>query len=386
MGGRMSNSISDLAVPVDYERIIPYEQPSVDLKAIVCIHNTTLGSATGGTRFYPYNSEREARTDVIRLAAGMTYKAAMLWPDFKVGGGKAVIIGDPDTLKTESMLRAYGKFITRLNGQFFTGEDMGVSVDDIEKMHTPYALGRSEANGGCGNPADMTALGCLQGIRAALQFKYGSDQLHNRRIIIMGAGNVGFRLARIAKENGAYVLISEPKKNLLDRVISELRLSSKQLIEPEEIYDVEGDVFAPCAHGGILNNQTIPRIQCPIVAGSANNVLANPEKHSYMLHNREILYAPDFVINAGGLVKICCELDKGGYSDDKARRKTIKIYERMMEIFRLAQEFNVSPDVVANAAARNRIKAIKKEKSLHITENDLTHSYDAIMDEQFVFV
>ncbi|MBI2640598.1 MAG: Glu/Leu/Phe/Val dehydrogenase, partial [Candidatus Sungbacteria bacterium] len=265
------------------------------LLAIVAIHNDDLGTALGGTRMLPYTDFGAALTDVLRLSKGMTNKAAMA--GLNQGGGKCVLIGDPKTMKTPELLRALGRKLNSLDGKFITGEDVNISVADIERVaeETPFVAGRSEAvPGGSGDPSIMTALGVLHGIRAALKHRYGDDSFKDRTVAIMGVGKVGFRLARLLHQRQARLVFSDSDPHMVERALTEF--SGARQVSVEEIYDQECDVFAPCALGSILNGETIPRLRCAVVAGAANNQLATPED-GHLLHARGISYAVDYVIN-----------------------------------------------------------------------------------------
>ncbi len=358
--------MSYLYVPDSYEELIHCARPSVGLYAIVCIDNTTLGIACGGTRCYPYTTYADAELDTRRLAHAMTHKGAMLWPDYHVGGGKAVIMGDPATVKTPELLREYGAFIDSLAGKFLTGEDMGFYVADVEGMHSKYVFGKSVSHGGGGNPASMTALGCLYGMRAALQLYFGSRKFAPRfrpplTLVFQGMGAVGYELAKLAHENGARLVVCDPDPEKVARAQREF---GAEKAEPETIYETPGDIFVPCARGGVLNEATIPRLQCHIVAGSANNQFADPEKDSLLLHRRGIVHIPDYVINAGGLISITEEAEPGGYNETRAQRNTRKIYDRVFAILTISRDEDVPPQFVADAIVRYRVAHIAQHKTL----------------------
>lgn len=331
------------------------------LLAIVAIHNDDLGTALGGTRMLPYPDFGTALTDVLRLSEGMTKKAAMSALNY--GGGKCVIIGDPKTAKTPELLHALGRKLNSLGGQFITGEDVNISVADIELVaeKTTYVAGRSETvPGGSGDPSIMTALGVLHGIRAALKHKYGDDSLKGRAVAIMGVGKVGFRLARLLHQRQAKIFLSDSDPHMAERALKEF--GGALNVPVEDIYDQKCDVFAPCALGSILNSETIPRLQCAVVAGAANNQLATPED-GHLLHKRKIPYAVDYVINAGGLINVTDERN-GGYDEARARRATEKIYDRILLILTHAEAEDCPPHEIAEKAVKRILEAAHQLKKI----------------------
>jgi leucine dehydrogenase len=329
----------------------------------IAIHNDVLGPALGGTRMYPYPDDLTALVDVLRLSKAMTYKAALA--GLKYGGGKAVLIGDPKTQKTEEYLRAYGRKINYLNGAFITAEDVGISVADIETIakETPYVVGRSEGihNGikGSGDPSPITAIGIVYGIRAALEMVYGNDDISGKTFAIQGLGKVGFRLARLLYERGAKLIVSDVDSHMVERAVSEFR--GVEVANPNEIHCQNVDVFSPCALGGILNSRTIPQLRCKIVAGAANNQLETPEDANRLL-GRSILYAPDYVINAGGLINVADELEPGGYNRERALRKVSRIYNTLKRIFERSSKEGISPSEVADTMAEEILSSAEEFK------------------------
>lgn len=355
--------MSELPVPTDYEELIYYQKPSVGLHAFICIDSTVLGPAVGGTRFRLYPAMEEARDDAIRLARRMTKKSAMLWPKYKFGGGKIVIFGDPQKNKTEALLRAYGQFIESLDGRLITAEDMGYAVQDVETMNTRFVVGKSESRGGGGNPATMTALGCIWGQRAAMQIAFGSPDHQNKTLVFQGVGEVGFRLARFAKENGAKIICCDIDEKRIQRVHDEL---GAEIVHPEKIFEVKGDIFVPCAGGGILSQDSIPQLQCPIVAGSANDQLADPERDAQLIFDRKIIYATDYVINAGGLINVACETAVGGYDETTAKRDTAQIYHRILNILIASRQTGRPPDYIADEICEQRLRLVKKANEFDV--------------------
>jgi leucine dehydrogenase len=303
-----------------HEELIFCQNKEVGLRAVIAIHDTTLGPALGGTRMWPYATEAEAVNDALRLSRGMTFKATAA--GLNLGGGKAVIIGNPKTDKSEALFRALGRFIESLKGRFITGEDVGIDVNDVEYMYmeTRYVSGLSQAHGGGGDPASVTAFGVLQGMKACTQEVLATDKLKGLVIAIQGLGSVGFQLAKLLHKEDARIIATDIDEEKARQAAHELNM---EIVCPEEIYDVPAQIFAPCALGAVLNDQTIPRMKFNIIAGAANNQLEE-DRHGLELHRRGILYSPDYVINAGGLINVFVELE--GYHRDRALRMTRGIF------------------------------------------------------------
>lgn len=318
------------------------------LKAIIAIHNTNLGPSLGGCRFWPYASEKEALKDVLRLSRGMTYKAALA--DLDLGGGKAVIIGNPETEKTPEKLRAFGRFVERLGGLYITAEDMGTTPQDMGVIfqETRHVVGRNAKEGGSGDPAILTALGVFMAIRACIYYKAGKADLSGVRVAVQGLGHVGADLVRRLSEAGASLVVTDINKATLQRAVAQF---GAKAVSPESIFSEDVDVFAPCAFGGILNDDTIPRLKCRIVAGSANNQLAEPY-HAKLLEKRGILYAPDYLINAGGLINVAYE--GPGYNPDVVRKHVEGIYYTLLEIFEAAKAHRMTTSEASDFLARER--------------------------------
>ncbi len=347
-----------------HEQIVTCSRPDVGLKAFIAIHNTTLGPALGGTRMWMYNNEEEALRDVLRLSKGMTYKAAI--SGLNLGGGKAVIIGDPHTDKNEQLFRAFGRFVDSLGGRYITAEDVGMSEQDMEWIYseTKYVTGIPKSMGGSGDPSPVTAHGVYMGIKAAAKRAYGSDSLQGRRIAIQGAGNVASHLARyISKENATlFVTDIYPEKGhaLADEC-------SATFVEPDEIYGLDMDIFSPCALGGVINDDTIPVLKCEVIAGGANNILEDEQVHSNDLRDRGIIYVPDYVINAGGIINISSELE--GYNEELAMRKTTRIYDTVLDILDYAGSSNITPLDASNQMAEERISSVGKIGQMYTSES-----------------
>lgn len=335
----------------DHEQVVFCNDCETGLKAIIGIHNTVLGPALGGTRMWNYASDTEALNDVLRLARGMTYKAAI--SGLNLGGGKAVIIGDADKLKNEALLRRFGRFIETLNGKYVTAEDVNMSEKDMEyiSMETRHVTGLSESIGGGGDPSPMTAYGVYVGMKASAKKAYGNDSLECKRISVQGAGHVGmYLLEYLAKEN-VKLYVSDLNENRANEAASKFGGSAVGL---DEIYDLDVDIYSPCALGATINDNTIERLKCRIIAGAANNQLDDEELHGQMLTKNEIIYAPDFLINAGGLINVGIDY-LGGWSKEKVYRKTERIYQTTLEIFNLSEQEGIHTQEAAMRLAKNRI-------------------------------
>ncbi|MEJ2535064.1 MAG: Glu/Leu/Phe/Val dehydrogenase dimerization domain-containing protein [Gammaproteobacteria bacterium] len=338
-----------------HEQIVFCNNTDVGLKAIIAIHNTTLGPALGGLRMWPYGSEQEAIDDVLRLSRGMTYKAAV--SGLNLGGGKAVIIGDPRKHKSEALFRAFGKFIDTLHGRYITAEDVGIDVNDMEFIfqETNNVVGVHQVHGGSGDPSPITAYGTMQGIRAALQTRYGNEEVGDYSFAVQGAGHVGHHLIRLLREEGAKVFVTDINEESVAAAVE----MGAEAVGLEEIYDVEADVFSPCALGAVVNENTIPRFKFKIVAGAANNQLATDECGDE-LTRRDILYAPDYAVNAGGLMNVSIEFE--GYNEERALRMTRTIYYNLMQIFKIARRDEISTWKAADRMAEERIEILGKIK------------------------
>ena len=342
----------------DHEQVVFCRDEVTGLKAIIAIHDTTLGPALGGTRMWSYANEEDALRDVLRLSRGMTYKSAAA--GLNLGGGKAVIIGDAKTMKNEMLFRAYGRFIQGLNGRYITAEDVGTTVRDMEwvRMETDSVVGISRALGGSGDPSPVTAFGTYEGIKASLKWHTGNESLAGRTVAIQGVGAVGYHLVSHVAKAGAKVVIADIDHDNLKRVTDEF--SGIEVVSPDRIYGVACDVFAPCAMGAVVNDQTLPMLKCAIVCGSANNILADEDKHAVALEARGIIYAPDYVVNAGGLINVANELE--GYNQDRAMKHAEGIYDVTTQIFRIARDEKITTVKAANALAERRIAALGRIK------------------------
>ena len=340
----------------NYCKDLPYEQitfffdPATKMKAIVAIHDTTLGPALGGTRMWSYRSEDEALLDVLRLARGMTYKAAACGLD--LGGGKAVLIGDCSRDKNERMLKAYGRSLNYLNGRYITAEDVGTNQHDMDIIHqvTNCVVGTST---GSGDPSPFTAYGVYKGIKAAVSYLNGSDTMKGLVIAVQGLGNVGYNLCQYLHDDGANLLVSDICMSQVKRAVSAFNAVA---IEPDDIFNVKCNIYSPCALGAVVNDNTIGRLKCEIIAGAANNVL-ECEKHGDYLHQQGIWYIPDYIINAGGLINVASEVS--GYDRQKVFTKVEGIHDTVMKIMRMSKEKKIPPYRAADLYALERINKVK---------------------------
>lgn len=342
----------------DYEQLILCQDKSTGLKAIIAIHDTTLGPALGGTRICEYESDEEAIEDALRLARGMTYKNAAA--GLNLGGGKAVIIGDPKKIKSEALFRAFGRFVEGLNGRYITGEDMNATQEDASYINceTEYIVGLET---GSGNPSPVTAYGVFIGIQAALNEVYGSDDLTGKTVAIQGLGAVGRRLAERLHEAGAKLYVTTRDKAKIDKAVAELGATAVSL---DEIYGVECDVFSPCARGAIINDKTIEQFKCKIIAGAANNQLAE-SRHGDMLHEKGILYVPDYIINSGGVINIIDDISGREYNRENAMKNTARIYDSCKKVFEIAKRDNIPTYKAADIMAEERIAAVGRIKKIY---------------------
>jgi len=344
----------------DHEQVVFCSNKLVGLQAIIAIHDTSLGPALGGTRMWTYKSSDEALKDVLRLSRGMTYKASVA--GLNLGGGKAIIIGDPNKDKTEDIFRYFGRFVEGLAGRYITAEDVGTDVEDMEfvRMETKYVTGISRALGGSGDPSPVTAYGVYVGMKACAQEIFGSDSLEGKKIAVQGAGSVArFLCDHLAKEN-AEILVCDIYE---DKVKAIVDATGAKAIDHEKIYEVDADIFAPCALGGIVNDDTIPKFKFKIIAGGANNQLLEEHKHAEVLLKEGILYAPDYAINAGGLINVSNEFE--GYNQERALRQAETIYQRIQQIITISKERNITTQDAASRLAEDRIRSISQVKQIY---------------------
>jgi valine dehydrogenase (NAD+) len=344
-----------------HEQVVFCQDQTSGLRAIIAIYSTALGPALGGTRFYPYATEDEAVADVLNLSRAMAYKAACAGLD--LGGGKAVIIGDPNSDKSEALLRAYGRFVQSLNGRYITACDVGTYVEDMDVVarETRFVTGRSPEHGGSGDSSVLTAFGVYMGMRAAAEHVWGDPALAGRRVGVSGAGKVGHHLVDLLVAAEASVLVADVDPAAVARVQTEH--PEVAVVEPADLVGAPMDIYAPCALGGALNDDTVPLLTARVVCGGANNQLAHPGIEK-MLADRGVLYAPDYVVNAGGLVQVADEIE--GYSEPRARAKAAAIFETTRRVFRLAEEEGVPPAVAADRLAERRMREVGRLRGIHL--------------------
>jgi valine dehydrogenase (NAD+) len=343
-----------------HEQVVFCHDEATGLRAIIAIYSTALGPALGGTRFYPYESEDEALDDVLNLSKGMAYKNALA--DLDLGGGKAVIIGDPAAIKTEGLLRAYGRFVQSLHGRYFTACDVGTFSEDMDVIarECDYVTGRTLAHGGAGDSSILTAFGVFQGMRAAAEHTWGDPTLRGRRVGVEGVGKVGRRLVEHLVTDGAKVVITDVTEAAIDRVRGEH--PEVEVVDGHDaLTGAELDVYAPCAMGGALDDATVEALRAKIVCGGANNQLAHAgiEKQ---LADRDVLYAPDYVVNSGGVIQVADEIE--GFDFDRARQKATGIFDTTRRIFQIASDEGVPPAVAADRLAERRMSEIGRLRGI----------------------
>lgn len=355
-----SNFVFDKLVGHDYEQIVMVQDKATGLKGIIAIHNTVLGPGLGGTRMYDYANEQDAIVDVLRLSRGMSYKASI--SGLNLGGAKAVLIGDPNKLKSEAYFRKFGRFIENLNGKYITAEDVGTTTKDMEYIaeETENVVGLPEIMGGGGDPSPVTAYGVYLGMKASAKQAYGNDSLEGKTILVEGVGKVGSHLVDLIAKEKANILVADVYEPALKNAVSEY---GAQIVPLENVFDAQMDIYAPCALGATVNAESISKMTCKIVAGAANNQLAKEDQDSELIKDKGILYAPDFLINAGGLINVYTELH--GYNRDIAMSTTDNIYNQTLEIFKTAADKNITTLDAAKVIAENRIDSIAKVQSTY---------------------
>ncbi|GAV24415.1 leucine dehydrogenase [Carboxydothermus islandicus] len=331
-----------------YETVLFATDEKTNFKAIIAVHSTVLGPALGGCRMWFYKSEEEALTDVLRLAEGMTYKNSAM--GLNLGGGKAVIIGDPRSDKTPELFARFAEAVNALGGKYYTAEDVGITPQDMLEVskHTPYVAGLPAKSG---DPSPFTALGVYMGMKAALEYVFGEPSLKGKKVAVQGLGHVGMYLLEHLHQEGAELIVTDIFE---DRVNEAVKRFNARFVKPEQIYDVDADIFAPCALGGILNENTIPRLKVKIVAGAANNQLAKLEDGK-LLAERGIVYVPDFIINGGGVINVAEELNPEGYDQNRAKAKVATIYTKVKEVLTLSREQKITPQEAAILYAKKRL-------------------------------
>ena len=342
-------NLFDTIAEMGHEQLVICNDNSAGYRGIIAIHSTTLGPALGGTRFWQYASDDDAIVDALRLARGMTYKNAVA--GLNLGGGKSVIIGNNKATDREMIFRAHGRFVESLGGRYITAEDVGTSTADMDFVHME-TKNVSGLAGRSGDPSPVTAHGVFRAIQASAKERWGSDDLGTRTVSVQGCGHVGYYLAKELHEAGAKLIVADIDAERVKQVVSEF---GARPVGPEEIYGVQADVFAPCALGGIVNDTTLPQLRVEIVCGGANNVLLE-ERHGDLLEKKDILYTPDYVANAGGVINVYSEL--AGWSSARAFRKADEIYETVLKVFKIAKSDKVPTYVAADRLAEQRIQAV----------------------------
>lgn len=342
----------------DHEQIMICQDNSTGLKAIIAIHNTVLGPGLGGTRIWNYKSEAEAINDVLRLSRGMTYKASI--SGLNLGGAKAVIIGDAKQIKSEALFRKFGRFVENLGGKYITAEDVNTTTKDMEyvAMETKHVVGLPESMGGGGDPSPVTAYGTYMGMKASAKMAWGNDSLSGKTVAVQGIGKVGFHLLEHLHKEGAKLYVADINDNALKAAADQF---GAIVVSGEDIFDLNTDVFSPCALGAVLNTDTISRLKCQVIAGAANNQLAEEKEHGQMLVQKGIYYAPDFLINAGGLINVYSEYI--GYNRERAYSAAEKIYDTALSIYKLAGEQNIPTQKAATQMAEQRVASMAKVRS-----------------------
>ncbi len=339
-----------------HEQVVFCNDKDTGLKAIIGIHNTVLGPALGGTRMWNYANEWEALNDVLRLSRGMSFKSSI--SGLNLGGGKAVIIGDAKTQKTPELMRKFGEYVNSLSGKYITAEDVGMETKDMDTVRevTQYVTGISEEKGGSGNPSPITAYGVFMGLKAATKYRFGSDNLEGKKVLVQGIGHVGEVLVQHLTESGAIVTIADINEDRLKAVGQKY---GAKIFTGDDLYSAEVDIYAPCALGATINDATIHKIQAKVIAGAANNQLANEVIHGTILKDKGILYAPDFLINAGGVINVYSEL--ANLTRAQVMEKTENIYNTSLEIFKFAETNNITTHQAAMSIAQKRIDDRKNE-------------------------
>lgn len=344
-----------------HEQLVFCYDKASGLKAIIGIHNTVLGPALGGTRMWNYEKEEDAITDVLRLSRGMSYKNSAM--GLNLGGGKAVIWGNARTDKSEELFRAFGKFVQSLGGRYITAEDVNTNVEDMNYvlMETDSVVGRGDVSG---DPSPVTAFGVYRGVKAAAKVQFGSESLKGKVIAVQGLGKVGYHLCEHLHDEGAKLIVTDISQENIDRVVKEFGATA---VAPDQIYGVACDIFSPNALGAVINDQTIPQLKCKVIAGSSNNQLKEP-RHGDVLKSLGILYAPDFIINGGGVTNVAEEFNPSGYNRDRAYARVSTIYDKLMKVFKIAAEQDISTAKAADVMSEERINKIQQIKRMYVAE------------------
>ena len=351
-------SVFEQMSSMEHEQLVFCNDEATGLKAIIALHNTVLGPGMGGTRMWNYTSEEAAVKDALRLSRGMTFKSAIA--GLNIGGGKAVIIGDARKLKNEALMRRFGRFVHSVGGRYWTAEDVNMSTRDMEyiRMETPYVAGLPVNMGGSGDPSPVTAYGVYMGMKASAKKVYGSESLKGKRVMVQGAGHVGTFLIGYLNEEGAEVMVSDIFE---DKLAAVTKAHNATVIDPDQVYASDMDIYAPCALGATLNDKTIEQLKCTIVAGGANNQLDDEDRHGRMLKDQGIVYAPDFLINSGGITNVYYEM-QGNYNKERVMAQTERIFDVCTEVIDYAENNNVTTHKAALDLALKRIEQIGKVK------------------------
>lgn len=341
-----------------HEQVVLCHDKASGLKAIIAIHNTNLGPALGGLRMWTYASEEAAILDALRLSRGMSYKNSVA--GLHLGGGKSVIIGDPRKDKSEALFRAFGRFVESLNGRYITAEDVGTSTEDIMQVRseTKHVAGVDLASGGSGDPSPFTALGVFRGIQASAKDVWGSDSLEGKTVAVQGLGHVGYYLCQHLHKAGAKLIVTDIYDDQIKRVVSAF---GAEVVKPNEIYGVKCDIYSPNALGAVINDETIPQLKCAVVAGAANNQLKE-DRHGDILKEKGILYAPDYVLNAGGVINVADELEESGYNEARSTAKVDRIFDTVTKVIEIAKRENIPTYKAADRLAEDRMETIAQVK------------------------
>ncbi|PWJ44771.1 Glu/Leu/Phe/Val dehydrogenase dimerization domain-containing protein [Sediminitomix flava] len=350
-------SVFDKVSAMGHEQVVYCHDKETGLKAIIGIHNTVLGPSLGGTRMWMYENEQQALNDALRLSRGMTFKNSIA--GLNLGGGKAVIIGDAKKHKTEALMRAFGRFVKNLNGKYITAEDVGMTSSDMEHIfaETKHVSGLPEARGGLGDPSPFTAYTTYMGMKAAAKKAYGSDSLEGKAVSVQGAGNVGKYLIEFLEKEGCKIYVTDYYEDRLKQIANDYKVEAVGL---DEIYDLNVDIYSPCALGATVNNDTLKRLNCDIIAGCSNNQLADEKVHGDLCLEKGILYAPDFLINCGGVINVYAEVI--GTTKDWSQYKCEKVYDQTLKVFEASAAENKNTQEVAIEIAMKRIEDIAKVK------------------------
>jgi len=348
-----ATSVLEQMASMDHEQVLFCNDQATGLKAIIAVHNTVLGPSLGGTRMWEYRDDSEALTDALRLSRGMTYKSSLA--GLNLGGGKAVIIGNSRTQKNEALMRKFGRFVDSLAGKYITAEDVGITTRDMEyvSMETDHVAGLPEYLGGSGDPSPVTAYGVYMGMKACAKEQFGSDSLSGKRVLVQGVGHVGEALVGMLVKEGAKVMISDIFQDKIQAIVDE---HGVEVIDVENVYETEMDIYSPCALGATVNDETLSKLKCAIICGAANNQLADEAKHGRAVMDKGIIYAPDYLVNAGGIINCFWEIN--GYHKEAAMHQTEGIYDTTLDIFKKSAAENIPAYLAANKLAEARVEAI----------------------------